>query len=216
MAYAASLRQQIDRVDNAFFHERYVSDEAFDRWILAVDTVVLPYREIFSSGVLERANLLGRPVIASRVGGLEDQLEDGSSVFANDDELVELLQAAAGEPDQPASAVPPLELPADPASLEAYLRSSLPARPIRVLDLGDKLVLPAAALAPSAGRPDEAGGAGRDRLAAPSHRRSDQPPRGRARRQAHRAQRRLITTAPVSRPADVTASTSVSRRAAAS
>ena len=46
----------------------------FDRWIVAADTVVLPYRHIWSSSVAERAALFGRPVIATRVGGLADQV----------------------------------------------------------------------------------------------------------------------------------------------
>ena len=50
------------------------SDEAFDRWIVTADTIVLPYRHIWSSSVAERARLLDRPVIATRIGGLEDQL----------------------------------------------------------------------------------------------------------------------------------------------
>ena len=56
-------------------HSGYVSDAAFDRWIAACDLVVLPYRYIWSSGVAERAALFDRPVLATRVGGLDEQLE---------------------------------------------------------------------------------------------------------------------------------------------
>ncbi|MCB0963407.1 MAG: glycosyltransferase family 4 protein, partial [Acidimicrobiales bacterium] len=41
-----ALEAQIDGVE---LHLGYVSDEAFDRWIVAADTVVLPYRHIWSS-----------------------------------------------------------------------------------------------------------------------------------------------------------------------
>jgi glycosyltransferase involved in cell wall biosynthesis len=51
----------------------YVSDELFDRWVVASDVVVLPYRSIWSSSVMERAQLYDRPVIATAVGGLGDQ-----------------------------------------------------------------------------------------------------------------------------------------------
>ena len=62
------------QVPGVHLHLGFVSDEAFDRWIVAADTVVLPYRHIWSSSVAERARLYGRPVIATRVGGLADQI----------------------------------------------------------------------------------------------------------------------------------------------
>jgi glycosyltransferase involved in cell wall biosynthesis len=81
----------------------FVSDEMFDRWIVAADVVVLPYRLIWSSSVLERALLYDRPVIATRVGGLEQQLAaQPLAVLADDDaELRRALWAAAGQGDQP-------------------------------------------------------------------------------------------------------------------
>ena len=45
-------------------------------FIVAADTVVLPYRHIWSSSVAERAAMFDRPVIATKVGGLADQLAD--------------------------------------------------------------------------------------------------------------------------------------------
>jgi len=77
---AADHQRELEALASRFggthLHLGYVSDEAFDRWIVAADTVVLPYRHIWSSSVAERARLLGRPVIATRVGGLADQLAD--------------------------------------------------------------------------------------------------------------------------------------------
>ncbi|MCX9076960.1 MAG: glycosyltransferase, partial [Candidatus Methanoperedens sp.] len=77
----------------------YVSDEEFDRWIVAADVLVLPYRTIWTSGVLARSALYGRPVIATRVGSLEGQgemLDD--VVFVDDDEgLAEAMMEAAGQ-----------------------------------------------------------------------------------------------------------------------
>ncbi len=78
-------------------HERMVSDEEFDRWIVASDAVVLPYREIWSSGVLERARVLGRPVIASRAGGLSEQVHPGDVVVSNDDELAYAIAEVVGQ-----------------------------------------------------------------------------------------------------------------------
>ena len=81
----------------ATLHEGYVSDELFDRWIIASDVVVLPYRHIWSSGVLERAALYERPVIATRVGGLAEQAADRLVTFVDDDiELAAAMRTAAG------------------------------------------------------------------------------------------------------------------------
>jgi glycosyltransferase involved in cell wall biosynthesis len=81
------LGQLADSTPGATLHEGYVSDELFDRWIVACDALVLPYRDIWSSGVLERAKLYGRPAIVSDVGGLSDQADASTRVVRDDDEL---------------------------------------------------------------------------------------------------------------------------------
>lgn len=54
---------------------KFLTDEEFDVWVKAADALVLPYREIWSSGVGARAKLLGCPVIASDLPTLREQLE---------------------------------------------------------------------------------------------------------------------------------------------
>ncbi len=88
------LAVQDDRVQ---IDERTLSDEEFDRWIIASDVVLLPYREIWSSGVLERAHTLGRPVIASNVGGMGEQAREGDVIVSSDDELAEAMASFVGE-----------------------------------------------------------------------------------------------------------------------
>lgn len=73
--HVAELRAIAAREPDVHLHLGFVSDEMFDRWIVAADTVVLPYRHIWSSSVAERAALFDRPVIATRVGGLAHQVE---------------------------------------------------------------------------------------------------------------------------------------------
>ncbi|GAA4745472.1 hypothetical protein GCM10023328_29630 [Modestobacter marinus] len=89
LRYEADLADLCATVDGATLHSGYVSDELFDRWIVAADAVVLPYRNIWSSGVLERAGLFGVPVIATRVGGLTEQAAAQTDVrlVEDDDEL---------------------------------------------------------------------------------------------------------------------------------
>ncbi|WP_426573349.1 glycosyltransferase family 4 protein [Aquihabitans sp. McL0605] len=94
------------QVPGVHLHLGFVSDDAFDRWIVAADTVVLPYRHIWSSGVAERARLYGRPVIATRVGGLADQLADVPGTVLVDDNasLAVAMATAAGAPRTAAAA----------------------------------------------------------------------------------------------------------------
>lgn len=84
------------QIPGVHLHLGFVSDELFDRWIVASDTVVLPYRHIWSSSVAERARLHGRPVIATRVGGLAEQVADvAGSVLVDDNAGLAAAMAAA-------------------------------------------------------------------------------------------------------------------------
>jgi hypothetical protein len=99
LAHLSELEWLASSDERVHLHTGYVSDELFDRWLLASDVVVLPYREIWSSGVLERAALFDRPVIATRVGGLEEQAGDRRVTFVDDDaELMRAMAEAAGVP----------------------------------------------------------------------------------------------------------------------
>lgn len=64
---------QVDVVDH------YVTDEEVAEYFSRADVVVLPYRSATGSGVLSIAYHYGKAVIATRVGGLPDVVEDGVS-----------------------------------------------------------------------------------------------------------------------------------------
>jgi glycosyltransferase involved in cell wall biosynthesis len=110
LAYARQLAGQCRATPGVSLHQRYVSDEEFDRWIVAADTVVLPYREIWSSGVLERAKLHATPVIAADVGGIGDQAPPGTLFFTDVESLAKVfaervaadLSSAGGGSSEPA------------------------------------------------------------------------------------------------------------------
>lgn len=90
MAHLQDLKTLAEENSNVNVVEKYLSDEEFDTWISACDVVIVPYREIWSSGVVGRAKLFGKPIISSDVGGLRDQLSDIDILF-NDDEELELI-----------------------------------------------------------------------------------------------------------------------------
>lgn len=127
LQYLQELEELTAATPGAFLHTGYVSDERFDRWLVACDVVVLPYREIWSSGVLERAALYDRPVIATRVGGLADQAGDRQVTFVDDDDaLRRAMRAVAGLEDfeEAADSWPPADTPDDRlwAAVQAEVR----------------------------------------------------------------------------------------------
>jgi glycosyltransferase involved in cell wall biosynthesis len=98
VAHLDELEQLVERTPGARLHKGFISDELFDRWIVAADVLVLPYREIWSSGVFERAALYGRPVIATQVGGLVQQAggRAGVTLVLDDAELRAAMWEAVG------------------------------------------------------------------------------------------------------------------------
>ncbi len=84
------IRRRIGGRANVIFESQFIPDEDVQLYMQAADVVVLPYREILTSGSAVLAMSFGRPVIAPRLGTLCDIL----------DEQRELLYAA----DQPGEA----------------------------------------------------------------------------------------------------------------
>lgn len=115
------LRSLAAATPGATVHAGYVSDEKFDRWVVAADALVLPYRHIWSSGVMERAALYDRPVIVTRVGGLVGQARANTIVVDSDEELLDAMRAAAGL-EAPPSPAWPLEGPVDRSLIMAEVQ----------------------------------------------------------------------------------------------
>jgi glycosyltransferase involved in cell wall biosynthesis len=93
--HLAELRRLAEATDGAELREGYLDDEEFDRWIVASDALVLPYRAGWSSNVMERGLLYDRPVVMSRTGGMAEQAVDrpGVTLVDDDAQLVEALRS---------------------------------------------------------------------------------------------------------------------------
>jgi glycosyltransferase involved in cell wall biosynthesis len=100
-SYLGELEGLVQTTQGASLHSGYVSDELFDRWIVASDVVVLPYRNIWSSGVLERAMLYDRRVLVTAVGALANQVGDRPLVTLvdGDAELMAGMRALVSRSD---------------------------------------------------------------------------------------------------------------------
>jgi glycosyltransferase involved in cell wall biosynthesis len=87
-AYIELLRRRTEQEIRMRLIEQFLGDEEFDRWIVAADWVLLPYRTSWSSGVLARAHALRTPAMVTAVGGLVEQAGDDDVVVPNDDEAI--------------------------------------------------------------------------------------------------------------------------------
>jgi glycosyltransferase involved in cell wall biosynthesis len=93
------LRRLAGETPQTELREGYLDDEEFDRWIVASDVLVLPYRFGWSSNVMERGLLYERPVIMSRAGGMAEQGTDrpGVTLVEDDAALVEAVRNAVAD-----------------------------------------------------------------------------------------------------------------------
>jgi len=78
------------------------------------DVVVLPYRAITQSAVLQIAYACGKPVVATRVGGLPDVVEEGRSG---------LLAEACNPPSLAQTIIELLSAPEKIEAMGAYART---------------------------------------------------------------------------------------------
>ena len=67
--------------DRIVLLDRYVSDDEVAKYFSAADIVVLPYLRASQSGVAAIAMTFGKPIIVSRVGGLEESMAEYSGTY---------------------------------------------------------------------------------------------------------------------------------------
>lgn len=82
--YLRDVQQTITRtIDRTRVIEKieYVSDDDTQLYFKAADLVVLPYREIYQSGVLFLAYSFGLPVVATDVGSFRETIVEGKTGF---------------------------------------------------------------------------------------------------------------------------------------
>jgi glycosyltransferase involved in cell wall biosynthesis len=76
------------------FDFRFIPDSEIATWFSAADVVLAPYRHEAQSGVVLTSFHFGRPVIATRVGGMPEIVEHGANGLLIEPESPEALAAA--------------------------------------------------------------------------------------------------------------------------
>lgn len=60
---------------------KFINDENVEKYFMASDCIVLPYRDIYQSGVLFMAYNFGLPTIATKVGNFENDISEEKTGF---------------------------------------------------------------------------------------------------------------------------------------
>jgi glycosyltransferase involved in cell wall biosynthesis len=99
-----ALISELDLEGAMSFRPGYVPPEQVPDYFAAADIVALPYLRIYQSGVLHLAYSFGRSVVATRVGGLAEDLDEGKSGLlvppADEGALAAALQELLNDPDR--------------------------------------------------------------------------------------------------------------------
>jgi glycosyltransferase involved in cell wall biosynthesis len=97
--YLAELREKAGPELNnqqIILKTRFIPDEEAEIYLKAADVLVLPYNEIFQSGVLFLAYSFGLPVVATDVGSFREEIVEGKTGYlcrpADPEDLASVIQ----------------------------------------------------------------------------------------------------------------------------
>lgn len=87
-AYLARIRQLVAELgaDRVGLEPRFIDDAEMQLYHRAADAVVIPYREILTSGSAMLALSFGRPVVVPRLGALVDVVDESCGVLYDGDD----------------------------------------------------------------------------------------------------------------------------------
>jgi len=94
------LTRKLGIADAVTWVPEYIASEHVAAWMRLASVIVFPYRDIYQSGALHVAQTFGAPIVASRVGAMQDVIEHEVSgllvptenVRALGDAIIRLLQ----------------------------------------------------------------------------------------------------------------------------
>ena len=75
-----AIREDVQR-GRVLLRADFIPDDETEVYFKAADVLVLPYRDIYQSGVLFLGHSFGLPVLAADVGSLKDEIVEGKTGF---------------------------------------------------------------------------------------------------------------------------------------
>lgn len=75
------LARELGTENRTFWDPRLIEEKEVATYFASAYAIILPYRQIDQSGVLMVALAFGKPILASRVGGLEETIINGIHGF---------------------------------------------------------------------------------------------------------------------------------------
>ncbi len=88
-AYWSALQERIREDESegrVLLRAYHIPDDETELYFKAADVLVLPYRQIYQSGVLYLGYSFGLPILAANVGSLKDEIVEGKTGFAFESE----------------------------------------------------------------------------------------------------------------------------------
>ncbi|HEY6185204.1 MAG TPA: glycosyltransferase family 4 protein [Terriglobales bacterium] len=82
--YLNEIRQRVEKdfaPGEVILRIQFIPDEEMELYLKGGDTLVLPYKEIFQSGILFLAYSFGLPVVATDVGSFREEIVEGTTGF---------------------------------------------------------------------------------------------------------------------------------------
>lgn len=90
--YGEALRSQVQACPNAILEDRFIPDEEVHLYFSAADVVVLPFRQITTSGSMLLAMSYDTPIIAPRMASLEKTLQPATVLLYEEGDLLSTLR----------------------------------------------------------------------------------------------------------------------------
>lgn len=82
--YVGQIRETVSKKFTAsqiILRAKFIPDEEMELYLKAADVMVLPYKDIFQSGILFLSYSFGLPVVATDVGSFRDEVIEGETGF---------------------------------------------------------------------------------------------------------------------------------------
>lgn len=91
--YGEKIKKMTDKMEGVILDLRFVKNDKISLYFSAADLVILPFKNILNSGSLLLAMSYGKPIVAPRLGSIEEVLQEADSLLYDPQDESGLAQA---------------------------------------------------------------------------------------------------------------------------